>query len=418
MGARVDVTDLRGWGRLAFDATLGVTAVVEGMHHNIARGPWFLDAPRTARTRGLTGLVYGAVRGVTRLAGEGYDAAVSRLAGRAAPASSPRREAVVAALNGVLGDHLAATGNPLAIPMRLRFEGRPVVLERAALAAAIPGATSKVVVLVHGLCTNPLCWSRRGHDHGAALARDLGYTPLYLHYNSGLHVSTSGEALAQVLEALVRAWPVPLDDLAIVAHSLGGLVARSAAHQAAVAGHAWPRRLTSAVFLGTPHHGAALERGGNWVDVVLGVSPYTAPLAGVGRIRSAGITDLRHGSLLDEDWRGRDRFARSRDPRRPVPLPPGVRCLAIAGTTARRRGAAADLLGDGLVPLASALGRHREPERTLAFGPGGRAIAPGVGHLDLLCDPGVYDRVRGWLAAAQRRPGPATSSRSGAAPRR
>lgn len=399
MGARVDVTDLRGWGRLAFDATLGVTAVVEGMHHNISRGPWFLDAPRSARTRGLTGLVYGAVRGITRLAGEGYDAAVSRVAGRAGQAGSPRREAVLAALNGVLGDHLAATGNPLAIPMQLRFEGRPLALEARALREAIPGATGKVVVLVHGLCTEPLRWRRRGHDHGAALARDLGYTPLYLHYNSGLHVSTSGRGLDEVLEALVRAWPVPLEALSLLGHSLGGLVVRSAWHQGAAAGHAWPRRLGSAVFLGTPHHGAALERGGNWIDVVLGVSPYTAPLASLGRIRSAGITDLRHGNLLEEDWQGRDRFARSPDRRRHVPLPPGVRCLAIAGTTARRRSAAADLLGDGLVPLASALGRHREPARTLAFGPGGRAIAPGVGHLELLCDAGVYERVRRWLAA-------------------
>ncbi|GAO03692.1 triacylglycerol lipase [Anaeromyxobacter sp. PSR-1] len=417
MGARVDVADLRGWGRLAFDATLGVTAVVEAMHHNIARGPWFLDAPGSARTRGLTGLVYGAVRGVTRLAGEGYDAAVSRLAGRAG-ASSAGREAVLAALNGVLGDHLAATGNPLAIPMRLCFEGRPVALERAALAEAIPGATSKVVVLVHGLCTNPQRWCRRGHDHGAALARDLGYTPLYLHYNSGLHVSTNGRAFAGILEALQRAWPVPLRDLTVLGHSMGGLVARSACHHGTAAGHAWPERLTNAIFLGTPHHGAALERGGNWVDVVLGVSPYTAPLARVGRIRSAGITDLRHGSLLDEDWQGRDRFASWRDPRRPVALPPGVRCLAIAGTSARRRSAAADLLGDGLVPLASALGRHRDPARTLAFGAGGRAIARGVGHLDLLCDPGVYERVRRWLAPQRRAGGPATSSRTGAARRR
>ncbi|ACL64374.1 PGAP1 family protein [Anaeromyxobacter dehalogenans 2CP-1] len=398
MRTRVDVTDLRGWGRLAFDATLGVTAVVEGMHHNIARGPWFLDAPPSARTRGLTGLVYGAVRGVTRIVGEGYDAALSRAAGRTGQASSPRREAVLAALNGVLGDHLVASRNPLAIPMQLRSGGRPVALEPRALREAIPGATGKVVVLVHGLCTNHLRWRRRGHDHGAALARDLGYTPLYLHYNSGLHVSTSGRGLDEVLEALVRAWPMPLEELSLLGHSLGGLVVRSAWHQGAAAGHAWPRRLRSAVFLGTPHHGAALERGGNWIDVVLGVSPYTAPLARLGRIRSAGITDLRHGNVLDEDWQGRDRFARSPDRRRPVPLPPGVRCLAVAGTTARGRGAAADLLGDGLVPLASALGRHRDPRRTLAFGPAGRAIAPGVGHLDLLCDPGVYARVREWLA--------------------
>src|SRR5690606_30856312 len=116
---RLDVTDLRGWGRLAFDATLGVTAVVEGMHHNIARGPFCSDAPKAARTRGITGFVYGSIRGITKLVGMGYDAVVSQLAATGDGVTSPEREAVVGALNGVLGDHLAATGNPLAIPMQL-----------------------------------------------------------------------------------------------------------------------------------------------------------------------------------------------------------------------------------------------------------------------------------------------------------
>lgn len=395
---RIDVTELRGWGRLAFDATLGITAVVEGMHHNIARGPWFASAPKAARTRGITGLVYGSVRGITRLVGLGYDAAVSRLAVTGEGAASPGREAVVAALNGVLGDHLAATGNPLAIPMRLRFAGRPLTLEREALAAAIPQATPKLLVLAHGLCTNDVRWSRRGHDHGAALARDLGYTPVYLHYNTGLHVSENGREFADALEALVRAWPVPLEDLTILAHSMGGLVTRSACHQAGLAGHSWLSQLKNAVFLGTAHHGAPLERGGNWVDVILGINPYTAPLSRVGQIRSAGITDLRHGNLLEEDWRGRDRFARARDVRRPVPLPAGVRCMTIAATTSRAEHRAGHYLGDGLVPLDSALGRHRDPSRTLAFPDEHRWIARGVGHLGLLCDARVYERIRGWLA--------------------
>jgi hypothetical protein len=395
---RIDVTELRGWGRLAFDATLGVTAVVEGMHHNIARGPWFADAPKAARTRGFTGLVYGSVRGVTRLVGMGYDAAVSRLATGGERAASPDREAVIGALNGVLGDHLAATGNPLAIPMRLRLGGKALEPDRRAIAAAIPHATPKLLVLAHGLCTTDLRWCRRGHDHGAALAQDLGYTAVYLHYNSGLHVSTNGRAFADALEALVRAWPVPLDDLTILGHSMGGLVARSACHHAGLAGHAWLPRLRNVVFLGTPHHGAPLERGGNWVDVVLGVNPYTAPLSRVGQIRSAGITDLRHGNLLDEDWQGRDRFVRARDVRRPVPLPAGVRCFAVAATTARGEHRAGHLMGDGLVPLDSALGRHRDASRTLEFADEQRWIARGVSHLGLLCDAGVYERIRGWLA--------------------
>ena len=396
-----DVTDLRGWGRLVFDATLGVTAVVEGMHHNIARGPWYLDAPKAGRTRGLTGFVYGTVRGVTRLVGLGYDAAVSRISSGDERATSPRREAVVAALNGVLGDHLVETANPLAIPMRLRRAGQPLTLSQDGLTQGLPRASAKLLVLVHGLCTSDLSWRRRGHDHGDALERDLGYTPVYLHYNTGLHVSANGRAFAELLEALVAAWPVPLDELTIVGHSLGGLVARSACHHGQAAGHAWVRHLKNAVFLGTPHHGAPLERGGNWVDVVLGVTPYTAPLSRLGQIRSAGITDLRHGNVLEEDWAGRDRFARGKDVRRRVPLPQGVRCLAVAATTARTK-LGGRLVGDGLVPLNSALGRHPDATRTFDLPEECRFIARGVSHLGLLCDPAVYDRIRGWLSADDR----------------
>lgn len=123
---------------------------------------------------------------------------------------------------------------------------------------------------------------------------------------SGLHIPTNGREFADLLEALITCWPVPVEELAIIGHSMGGLLARSAWHYGNAAGHDWSRHLNKLVFLGTPHHGAPLERGGNWVDIVLGASPYTAPFARLGRIRSAGITDLRHGYLLDEDWEGRE----------------------------------------------------------------------------------------------------------------
>ncbi len=391
--------DLRGAARLATDATAGLADLVEAMHERVVRVPFVRPASPEGRVRGIGGLVYKSVRGVTRLVGGSVDALLARV-GQALPASdpTPEREAIVAALNGVLGDHLAATGNPLSIEISFRSGGRALTLEREALSDALPDATSKLVVLLHGLCMSDLQWMRAGHDHGAALQRDLGYTPVYLHYNSGLHISTNGAALALLMQRLVEQWPQPLQRLVLIGHSMGGLVARSALHQASEAGLQWPARVDDLVFLGTPHHGAPLERAGNWFHVTLGMTPYAAPLARLGKVRSAGITDLRHGNLLDEDWDGHDRFARTGDRRRPLPLPAGVRCFAVAATTGARAGDRKDrLLGDGLVPVASALGRHVDASRTLAFDPGRQWVGTRMGHLDLLGHAEVYAQLRRWL---------------------
>jgi pimeloyl-ACP methyl ester carboxylesterase len=392
-------TDLRGASRLVVDATTGLTNLVEAMHAAISP---LVPARRRKEERagGVTGLVYRTVRGATRVVGAGVDAALAQLVPLLrARDSTPRREAVLAALNGVLGDHLDASGNPLAIPMRLRRDGIALSLAKTDLRTSIPAANGKVVVLIHGLAMNDLQWRRQGQDFGAALERDLRYTPVYVHYNTGLHISTNGRTLAVLLERLVTQWPVDVESLTIVAHSMGGLVARSAHCCAGEAGLTWPERLRKIVFLGTPHHGAPLERGGNALDFIIGVNPYSAPFARLGKIRSAGITDLRYGNLRDEDWEGRDRFARSRDARRPMPLPAGVECYAIAAVAGEDPEAIGQrLLGDGLVPLASALGRHRDRRYALGFPKSRQWIGRGMKHLDLLTRPEVYERIRDWLA--------------------
>lgn len=389
----VHPSDLRAATRLVTDATAGLTDLVEAVHERIARVPVLRPASPDGRTRGITGLVYGSVRGVTRLVGGSLDA----LLGQVEPAlgdlgSTPEREALLAALNGVLGDYLLATDSPLAIPMTLRRGGRPLSFE--------PGATAggRILVLVHGLCRSDLQWRRDGHDHGAALARDLGWEPVYAHYNSGLHVSLNGRALAGRLERLVGSWPAPARELAILGHSMGGLLARSAFHYGALAGHAWPSKVSRLVFLGTPHHGAPLERAGHWIDILLDATPYASPFARLGRVRSAGITDLRHGCLLDEEWVGQDRFAWRGHSRPALPLPEGVACYALAATTGRKEGDVKDrVLGDGLVPLDSALGRHPDPRLDLGLAEDHRWVGTGMGHLGLLSRPEVYERLRSWL---------------------
>jgi pimeloyl-ACP methyl ester carboxylesterase len=393
-------SDLRGLTQLGFDAAIGITNLVEAMHHTIVSRAGIVGAPPSGRTSGITGFVYGTVRGTTRLIGRGLDAAMGAVAATAAPQPcSPAREAALSVLNGVWGDHLAATGNPLAIPTTLRMGGRPLILaSKKERAADLANPRRKLLVLAHGLCMNDLQWQRNGHDHGQALSRDLGFTPLYLHYNSGRHISQNGEDFAKLLERLFVYWPVPVEEIVIVGHSMGGLVTRSACRHAALARHKWTSALTKLVFLGTPHHGAALERGGHQADMLFGISPYMAPFARLGKARSAGITDLRFGNVQTADWHGRDRHSQRHDDRRPTPLPAGMDSFIVAATKAAKIGGLhSRVVGDGLVPLASALGEHRDAQHTLKVSPHHIRIVTSANHWDLLSREDVYAQLRAWL---------------------
>jgi len=396
-------SDLRGVSRVTVAAVAGTVGLLEALNLNVAGVPWILGTTKRGRTTGLTGLVYRGMSAAVGVGGRGLDRLLAILVPELGEGSSwPGREALLAALNGVLGDFLDASGNPLAIRMCVRRDGKRLDIEAPKLATAIPPPGDRLLVLLHGLCMNDLQWRYRGHDHGAALARDLGYTPVYLLYNSGRHISVNGRECAETIDKLLKAWPVPLKELVFIGHSMGGLVARSACHHAAKARHAWLHRLDKMIFLGTPHHGASLERAGNWVDMLLGASPYVAPFARLVQIRSSGITDLRYGNLLDKDWKGRDRFARRADRRRAVPLPEGVACYTIAATTGNHAGDVSDtLIGDGIVPLKSALGRHESPRLALAIPESQAWIGYGMNHLDLLSRKKVYAQIRQWLSPSR-----------------
>ncbi len=385
---------------MAVHAVTGITDLVEALHGAIAKKYTGFAGPLVGGAiDGVTGVVYKSIRGVTRGIGAGLDRALGGIGpvlGRLD--SSPTREALVAALNGVLGDYLAASGNSLAIPMHLRRHGQPLDLNPSGLAGAIAKPTAKVVVLLHGLCMNDLRWARKGHDHGAALERDLGFTAVYLHYNSGLHVSTNGREFAHMLDALVAAWPVPLVELYIIAHSMGGLVARSAHYYASAAGYRQSGKLRAMVFLGTPHYGVPLARVGEWLERLWDKTPYTAPFARLGKLRSSGISDLRHGCLRDEDWQGLDRFEEDGSSGGPLPLPADVQCFALAATLASAHAPLRErLIGDGLVPVPSALGQHRDGRFALAFPASHQRIVYGASHLDLLNRAAVYQQICRWL---------------------
>jgi pimeloyl-ACP methyl ester carboxylesterase len=383
---RGHLSDLRGVVRLAVDATVGVTDLVEKMHHTIQLRHPPLGESQAGNTGGLTGFVYNSIRGTTRFIGRGLDAGMAPVTALLPEGmTNATRDAFVSVINGVYGDHLANTCNPLAIEMGLRYSGRPIDPEEPAATLDI-ASTGKILLFVHGLCLNDENWKRDGRNHSEALANELGYTPLYLRYNSGLPIAQNGRMFAGILEKLLDSWPHPVSEISLVGHSLGGLVVRSAYHHGDLDGHNWLKNLRKMIFIGTPHHGAPLERGGKRLDYLMELSPYAAPFTGIGKKRSAGISDLHHGSITSAT----EEF---------VPLPTNVECFAMAATLAKKRSRIAErLIGDGLVPLDSALGRHKDQDLTLAIPEDRQWVGFETSHMGLLGSPGPYTQLAVWLA--------------------
>ncbi len=399
--------DLRGAGSLTVDAIKGITDITESLHQAIISFGGILGGANQSHTNGITGVVYKNIRNVTQLVGSGIDAVLDSLVPKEDYSDnndvSPSREAIVSALNGVLGDHLVKRDNPLAIKMQLRSKGKP--LNRKDIFKAIEKSDGKVAIMVHGLCMNDLQWNRNGHDHGEALARDLGYLPLYLHYNTGLHISENGKKFSDILETVISPNSSNQVKLVIIGHSMGGLVSKSGCYYGKKSGHKWLNHLDKLIFLGTPHHGAPLAKAGSWIDNILELNPYSSPFAKLVKIRSCGLTDLCYGNVVDDDWKGRDRFSLSRDRRNALPLPEGIDCYSIAVTTFKEPyNCGADLAGDGLVTLSSALGYHRKKEFNLLFPKQNKWIGSNINHIDILNNHHVYRVIKNYIIQPQAVP--------------
>ncbi|WP_323066104.1 alpha/beta hydrolase [Aeromonas jandaei] len=397
------LSDIRELAQLLTQALPATVKITEAMHQAVLGGMGIKGRDK-GKTAGLTGLIYKGVHGAANSLGSGINGLLARLPLPTQPsvAETPKRAALLATLNGVLGDKLVEQQNALATPMTLRYQGKP--LDWQTMPADLPHA-GRVLLMIHGLCMNDLQWhtSYKGKsvNHGEAVARALGYLPLYLRYNSGLSIASNGQALALQLEDLCDRWPGAIKQLSVLAYSMGGLVIRSACHYAQTHSLRWPERLRHLIFLGTPHHGAPLESAGHWLEQLLPVTPYSMPFVKLTRIRSQGIRDLRHGKVIDASRNNRERTI-GRDPRQPLPLPSGVACFAIAGTTFAKRTLLAErLIGDGLVPLRSALGLHRERAHQLDFPPEHTLIAYRTTHMALLGSPEVGAQLLDWLDDAR-----------------
>lgn len=400
-------SDVRAIGELAGEASSVVTSFVRGMHAGIAGRVFTSIGPSAAPTRvvhnAVAHTVYDSVDRGIRVASRAVSAAAA--AGWADDAheeieSRPGVASAIATINGLYGDQLAAHANKFAGSMQIRLNGNPVALTAESLAMAFPAPTGRVVVFMHGWCLTERSWSREprdgddGRTYGERLHEDQGFTPVYLRYNTGLHISANGRTLADMLDDLHRQWPVPIDELVLVGHSMGGLVIRSACHYGAEQQQRWTDSVSHVVCLGSPHLGADLEKGVNVASWALHQLPETRAIASFLNIRSAGVKDLRFGSCLDQDWCDADPDEFLRDRCREVPFLPGATYHFVASTAAPALVGA--IVGDHLVRSKSAAGQGRS--RSVPFEPAHGLALTGLNHFDLLNHPRIYAKLRDWVA--------------------
>ncbi|MBI4208518.1 MAG: alpha/beta hydrolase [Deltaproteobacteria bacterium] len=306
--------------------------------------------------------------------------------------ASISKDRYIAALNGVVGNSLEKQKSRFSIEMDFYANGKSIDWIRMG-----PKITEKICVFVHGSCDNEESWqSHKGY--GLILQKKLGYTPLYVRYNSGLHISTNGQKLSRLLRKLFRSHSEKIKEMVLIGHSMGGLVIRSAGYYGKKGHEKWVKKVSKIFLLGAPHSGSHVEKLGNLATNVLKTIPnfYTKIIAKLGNIRSDGIKDLRHGYLVDEDWKGKDP-----DPLlgmgRSVPLLDGVHYYIIAATLSKNpESLMAQLWGDGMVHPSSATGKSFLMSNPIAFPKENLRIFAGVSHIGLTHNSHVGRQIVEW----------------------
>ncbi len=399
--------ELRAAGRLGGLAFGGLVSRIEQVHQAVARRSFGPAGPAGAPARFVHDTVargtYLAVRTAGTVAGTAAGQAASLLGSGGEPAGrEPAGNLALAALNAVAGDRFGPGLEPLAIGMAVRAGGRDIGLTAGEVAAAFPRATTRLAVFVHGLAETDDSWRRRAGDcppYGDRLQAEFGYTPVYVRYNTGRHVSDSGRDLAGLLSALEAAWPEQVQEILLAGHSMGGLVIRSACHYGREASAGWAERVQYVFYLGSPHMGAPLARAAGFAGWVLDKVPETRPFAALAA-GPGSVRDLRHGYVLDDDWAGCGPGCCLRDHRSDAPLLAGASHCAISATitpdTASPLGA---VVGDLLVQPASAHGRRASRQHIPFPVHLGRGLGA-MNHFDLLNHPDVWAAIRGLLDGA------------------
>lgn len=306
-------------------------------------------------------------------------------------------------LNGILGDHLYNTSNGLCREMHFYMNEMPLELTSENIKQLYPKATKKLCILVHGLINDETIWNFAnsvGMNYGSLLQKELKYTPFYVRYNTGIHISQNGKLLSQLIQNLLRVYPVEVEDIIIIAHSMGGLVSRSAAYYAPLQSADWIYKVNKMFFLGTPHLGAPLEKFGNAVTFILKKIPvsYSKLTGDIINLRSAGIKDLRYGYLTDEDWQDHHPDELLKNNKTIVPLLEHVTYFLITGTLTDDSD---DLInqwfGDALVRKNSATGLDNSKHH-LAFNLKHHREFTGLVHHKLVNTQEVYDQIKLWVS--------------------
>ena len=388
----------------------------ESLHRAVAARVFASLGPIAAPVRflhdGISGAAYSALRTAGRGASGVTAKAIRRVAGDDLPALSrtQRGRAAISALNALAGDVLEDRSSGLAIQLAIRHNTADLELDALSLRRAFPRASSRLAVFLHGLGESEEHWLR-SLEGGAPdrlpfavrLHGELGFTPVLVRYNSGLHISDNGERLSRLLERVVAGWPVPIDEIALIGHSMGGLVARSAGHAAMASRMRWAGRLRHLIALGAPHTGVPLEKLVHTTALILRRVPESRPLADILDLRSPGIRDLRFGYVVEEDWRREQPGWLLDDRRGDTAAVPGCTYTFItASLTQDPRHPLSWLGGDLLVRTESAAGRR--PDGSVAVSADSVVHLGALSHFDLLDHPLVYDRIRHAIVSGQPKP--------------
>lgn len=369
---------------------------VEGMHRVISDRTFRYVGPPGAPVKivhdAVVDGVYSSLRWAARAAGSGAASVLRRRSPSPdAVSSSPVGSRWQSAINALWGDRLDAGGNALAVGLTVRKGAHSVALDADAVAGAFPGASSHIVVLLHGLGQTERCWHRVPFEGGPSVYESLetatGVTPVALRFNSGLPVAGNGEAIAELVTELSDVWPVPNPAVSLVGYSMGGLIARSAYWHATRRGEKWPWQVANIVTVGTPHHGSPVERVVGVASRALAVPKTTRPLADFVDTRSRGIKDLRNGAGVAELW---ERELAS------MPLADGANPVrqhfVAAVVTGDPRHPIGAIVGDLMVGVSSATGKTVLSENVKVLG--------GRRHFDLLADRDVVEQIVAWLRTA------------------